>query len=166
VTRLGRVARCVGRLSGSSLRNAPLDGRGSERAQASLLILGFFLIAVMLVGVVVDASAAYLRRQALDALADGAALAAADGVQGEQVYLSGLDATARIDPVAAREYVATYLARSRAHQQFPGLAYQVMPAGDSVTVHLSAPLDLPIPPPGWTADPWIDGIASATVPVG
>jgi hypothetical protein len=166
VTHRRRVARSVRRLPGSAPCNAPLEGRRTERGQASLLILGFFLIAVMLVGVVVDASAAYLRRQALDGLADGAALAAANGVQGEQVYVSGLGATAQIDPDAAREYVATYLAQSRAYQQFHGLAYQVTPAGDSVTVHLSAPLDLPIPPPGWAVDPWIDGIASAAVPVG
>jgi hypothetical protein len=140
--------------------------RGDQRGQTSLLILGFFLIAVMLVGVVVDASAAYLRRQALDGLADGAALAAANGVQGEQVYTSGLGETAQIDPVAAREYVATYLAQTRAYQRFDGLAYQVVPAGDSVTVHVSAPLDLPIPPPGWTTAPWVDGVASAAVPVG
>jgi hypothetical protein len=137
-----------------------------EQGQTTLLILGFFLVAVLLVGVVVDASAAYLRRQALNALADGAALAAANGVQGEQVYTIGLGQTAQIDPVAAREHVATYLVQAGAHTRFDGLTYQVLPAGDSVTVHLSAPLDLPIPPPGWTVDPWIDGVASAAVPVG
>jgi len=167
VTRRRRPA-CSGGLSGGSRhRNAPFEvGRRPERGQASLLILGFFLIAVMLVGVVVDASAAYLRRQALDGLADGAALAAANGVQGEQVYTSGLGETAEIDPVAAREYVATYLAQTRAYQRFDRLTYQVLPAGDSVTVRLSAPLDLPIAPPGWTDDPWVDGTATAAVPVG
>jgi hypothetical protein len=142
------------------------DDRNGEAGQATVLILGFFLIAALLVGVVVDASAAYLRRQALNGLADGAALAAADGVQGEQVYTGGLGETALIDPAAAREYVAAYLAQTRARTRFPGLVYQVLPAGDSVTVHLSAPLDLPIPPPGWTAAPWVDGTASAAVPVG
>jgi hypothetical protein len=143
-----------------------MSDRTRQAGQATLLILGFFLVAVLLVGVVVDASAAFLRRQALNGLADGAALAAADGVQGAQVYTSGLGESARIDPIAAREYVAAYLAQTGARDRFPGLVYQVLPAGDSVTVHLSAPLDLPIPPPGWTVDPWIDGIASAVVPVG
>jgi hypothetical protein len=143
-----------------------MSSRRNQAGQATLLILGFFLVAVLLVGVVVDASAAYLRRQALNGLADGAALAAADGVQGEQVYTSGLGDTALIDPAAAREYVAAYLAQTDAHARFPGLVYQVLPAGDWVTVQLSAPLDLPIPPPGWAHDPWIDGVASAVVPVG
>lgn len=140
--------------------------RRRQAGQTALLIVGFFLIAALLVGVVVDASAAYLRRQALNGLADGAALAAADGVQGEHVYTSGLGETAVIDPMAAREYVAAYLAQTRAHSRFPGLVYRVLPAGESVTVQLSAPLDLPIPPPGWTTDPWIEGVASAAVPVG
>lgn len=144
----------------------PLDDRDTETGQTALLILGFFLIAVLLVGVVVDASAAYLRRQALNTLADGAALAAADGVQGSQVYTGGLGETAQVDPVAARQYVAAYLGQTRAHQRYPGLVYRVLPAGDSVTVQISAPLDLPIPPPGWAHDPWIEGVASAAVPVG
>jgi uncharacterized membrane protein len=50
------------------------------------MIVGLAVVAIMLIGVVVDASAAYLRRSGLDSLADGAALAAADGVQGRQVY--------------------------------------------------------------------------------
>jgi hypothetical protein len=143
-----------------------VTSRRRQTGQATLLILGFFLIAVLLVGVTVDASAAYLRRQALNSLADGAALAAADGVQGEQVYTSGLGETAQIDPAAAREYVATYLAQTRAHARYPGLRYQVLPAGDSVTVHVSAPLELPVPPPGWAGVTWVDGVASAAVPVG
>jgi hypothetical protein len=150
-----------------SPRNAPRDGRrAAQGGQTTLLILGFFLVAVLLVGVVVDASAAYLRRQGLNGLADGAALAAADGVQGEQVYTGGLGETARIDPATARRYVAAYLAQTRAAERFPGLVYRVEPVGNAVTVRLSAPLDLPVPPPGWAADPWVDGVASAVVPVG
>ena len=43
---------------------------------------------------VVDASAAYLQRQGLDNLADGAALMAADaGAEGPDVYAGGLDKT-------------------------------------------------------------------------
>jgi Putative Flp pilus-assembly TadE/G-like len=137
-----------------------------QAGQTTLLILGFFLVAVLLVGVVVDASAAYLRRQALNALADGAALAAADAVQGAQVYTGGLGETAQVDPAAAREHVAAYLAQTRAAERFDGLVYRVLPAGDAVTVHLSAPLDLPIPPPGWTGETWVDGVATARAAVG
>ena len=42
------------------------------------MIIGFALVLAMLVALVTDASAAYLRRQGLDTLADGAALRGAD----------------------------------------------------------------------------------------
>ena len=44
-----------------------------EQGQVTLLIIGFASILLMAIVVVVDASAAYLQRQGLDNLADGAA---------------------------------------------------------------------------------------------
>lgn len=140
-------------------RRRGLDAGG----QITLLVLGFFLVAVLLIGVVVDASAAYLQRQSLNALADGAALAAADGVQGEQVYAGGLGEYAEIDPVVAESYVRRYLADSGAGQRFPGLRWAVEHTGTSVTVRLAAPLDLPIPPPGSADTALITGSASSVV---
>jgi uncharacterized membrane protein len=137
-----------------------------QRGQTSLLILGLFLIALLLVGVVVDASAAYLRRQALASLADGAALAAADGVQGEQVYAGGLGERALIDPVAARRYVAEYLAATGAAESYPGLQVAVTTTGEAVTVRLVTPLDLPIPPPGFADQAIVAAESSSVVLVG
>ena len=82
-----------------------MRSRGREAGQATVMVVGFAVVALLMVAVAVDASAAYLRRQGLDNLADGAALAAADGVQGRQVYEGGLGERARIDPVVARGYV-------------------------------------------------------------
>jgi len=115
--------------------------------------------------VVVDASAAYLRRQGLDSLADGAALAAADGVQGEQVYVGGLGERAEIDPVVAHAYVDAYLRDSGAARRYPGLTYDVDAGTDRVVVHVAAPLDLPITPPGWDRRPVISGTAASFVVV-
>jgi Flp pilus assembly protein TadG len=84
------------------------------------MIAGFAAVLVLLVAVVVDASAAILRRQQLDALADAAALAATDGVQGEAVYTRGLGRRAEIDPVAARRFVAAYLGASGRAAGSPG----------------------------------------------
>lgn len=145
-----------------------LRARGRLRGdagQTSLLIIGFTIVVVMMVAVVVDASAAYLRRQGLDSLADGAALAAADGVQGEQVYEGGLGERARIDPEAARDYVADYLAALGAGKRYPGLTYSVEATVDSVVVRISAPLDLPLTPPGWETRPVITGTAASYVVV-
>jgi len=139
--------------------------RRDERGTVTVLITGFCLVAVLLVGVVVDASAAYLRRQSLDTLADGAALAAADGVQGRQVYEGGLGERARIDPAVARAFVADYLARTGAAARYPGLRLEVTAGPGRVVVRLSAPLDLPIHPPGWARHPLVTGTAAAYVAV-
>lgn len=136
-----------------------------ERGTASIMIVGFAVVAIMMVGVVVDASAAYLRRSGLDSLADGAALAAADGVQGRQVYEGGLGERAEIDAEAARAYVAGYLRDTGAARRYPGLAYSVETGTDRVVVHVSAPLDLPITPPGWERRPTISGTAASFVVV-
>jgi hypothetical protein len=136
-----------------------------QLGQVSILIVGFAGLVLLLIAVVTDASAAFLRRQAIESLADGAALAAADGVQGSHVYTHGLGDTARIDPAVAERYVADYLARAGAAQRFPGLRWGIEPAGGAVTVRLSVPLDLPITPPGWVEQAYVDGVASAVVPV-
>ena len=136
-----------------------------ERGTVSLLIVGFAVVAVMMVGVAVDASAAYLRHSALDSLADGAALAAADGVQGRQVYEGGLGERAEIDPAVARGYVEAYLRDAGAAGRYAGLVYEVDAGTDRVVVRVSAPLDLPITPPGWSRRPLVTGTAASFVVV-
>ena len=74
-----------------------------ENGSVAPLIIGFAVVVAMLVAVVVDASAAYLRRQGLNSAADAAALAATDGIQGEQVYTHGLGKRAEIDPAVLVE---------------------------------------------------------------
>ncbi len=143
-----------------------MSRRRNETGQTALLIVGFFAVAVLLVVVVVDASAAYLRKQELDALADGAALAAADAVREEQVYTEGLGETAPLDPVAARRQVGAYLSSVGAHRSYRGLRYTVAPGQQSVEVRVSAPLELPFAPPGWAGSAQITGTASAIVAVG
>jgi len=138
---------------------------GRERGQTSLLIVGFVVVVMMLIGAVVDASAAFLRRQSLDAVADGAALAAADGVAGRQVYDGGLGRWARIDPVAARAAIERYLRDSGALQEYPSLDYQLSTDQTSVTVRLVTSLTLPIPAPGITNTASVTSTASAVVPV-
>jgi len=139
--------------------------RGIEAGQITVMLVGFFLLLGLLTAAVIDASAAYLRRQSLNSLADGAVLAAADGVQGEQVYTGGLGERAQVDPVVAQQYVAEYLEQTGAVSRYPGLAWKVRSSGESVTVWLAAPLQLPLRPPGWGDAVTISGEASAVVPV-
>jgi hypothetical protein len=115
--------------------------------------------------VVVDASAAYLRRQHLTALADGAALAAADAIAAERVYLGGLDERAGIDPGLARSHVVAHLQAVGAHRAYPGLSYLVRTTADSVEVRVVAPLELPFAPPGWAERTRVSGTSAAFVQV-
>jgi len=140
-------------------------GRSGERGTVTVLVVGFVVVVALLVAVVVDASAAYLRRQAMTSLADGAVLATADGVQGEQVYTAGLGERAEVDPDAAVAHVATYLRGTGATADYPGLTWQVSTDGTVVRVRVVAPLDLPVTPPGWGGTTTVDGVASAVVEV-
>ncbi len=138
-----------------------------ERGQTTLLIVGLAVVLLMAVAVVVDASAAYLQRQGLSSVADGAALAAADaGAQGEEVYAGGLDeGHLQLVAHAARAGVDDYLAAIDAHRRYPGLRVRVSvdEAAGTVTVRLVAPLDLPLTLPGSPARARIGASASAVV---
>ena len=74
-----------------------------KRGQATILIVGFAVVLAMVVALVVDTSAAYLQRQGLDTLADGAALRGADlGATGEDVYQGGVPRTRSRSPPPRR----------------------------------------------------------------
>ena len=136
-----------------------------ERGSVTPLIIGFAVVVALLVAVVVDASAAYLRRQGLNSAADAAALAATDGIQGEEVYTHGLGKRAEIDPAAARAYVADYFASSGIRRRFPGLDYSVQTTENTVVVRVVTPMDLPFRVPGVGTNVPITGTAASVVVV-
>ena len=61
--------------------------RRDEAGQTTIMIVGFAVVLMMTIVVVVDASAAYLQRQGLDNVADGAALAGADAMFMDDAFL-------------------------------------------------------------------------------
>jgi len=140
-----------------------------DRGSTIPLIIGFALVLVLAIGFVIDASAAYLRRQALDTLADGAALQGADlGAAGTQVYAGGLDADdLRISAASAQRAVEDYLTRIGAYRRYPGLTASVSidPTARRVRVRLHAPLHLPLRIPGSPSHPVIGAQGDAAVAV-
>jgi uncharacterized membrane protein len=149
---------------------APRDGvrrGGDQRGQATLLIVGFAVVIAMVVALVVDASAAYLRRQGLDTLADGAALRGADlGATGEDVYQGGVPQDELALTVArARAAVGAYLRDAGGYARYPGLSYAVRVTGDRVEVTLHAPVRLPLSIPGSPERASIGATGSAVVTV-
>lgn len=144
-------------------------GRHDERGQTTPLIVGLAVVVMMLIAVVVDASAAYLQRQGLASVADGAALAGADaGSRNEpDLYADGLADRPRLDQrrALAAAAVAEHLRRTGAHADYPGLRWSVSVEGgdDRVVVRVHAPLELPLTFPGTPQTASISAAASATV---
>ena len=142
--------------------------RRNEAGSVTPLIVGLALVLALAVAVVVDASAAYLHRQGLATVADGAALAGADGgAEADEIYLSGIpeDRLAqRAD--RARVAVADYLTAAGARERYPGLDVAVRVEGDRVVVELRAPLELPLTVPGAPERPIVAADAAAVVTPG
>ena len=173
----------------------------TEAGQATLMIVGFAFVLAMGVALVVDASAAYLQRQGLDTVADGAARRGAArgapgpggvtrggaagrrggpppaaagagrggpdlGATGREVYTGGVPADRlELTAGAVRASVHDYLVSSGAYASYPGLSFTVAvdPGSSSVTVHVRAPLDLPLTVPGSPGVATIAASGSAVV---
>ncbi|HET7475607.1 MAG TPA: pilus assembly protein TadG-related protein [Dermatophilaceae bacterium] len=82
----------------------------TEQGQISLLILGFAVIALMLVLAAVDVTAAQLGRVRLMDAADSAALDAADELAQGAAYGSGVGDTVPITDTTVQQAAAAYLA--------------------------------------------------------
>jgi hypothetical protein len=134
----------------------------------TVLIVGLAVVLLMMAAVVTDASAAYLQRQGLDTLADGAALTGADaGASGDEAYAGGLDSDLHLDADIARAAVLSYLRRVDAYARYPGLTAQVSVDATTqrVIVEVHAPVHLPLHVPGSPEHASIGATSAATVGV-
>ncbi|GAA0205886.1 hypothetical protein GCM10008944_24640 [Cytobacillus oceanisediminis] len=126
-----------------------------ERGSVTVMTIGFLVVIGLLLAVVVNASSAYLQRQELAHLTDGAALAAADGLDEGAFYA---DRTIELDPAASRQLVAGYLAG----EDVAGVDVAVR--GDTVSVRLERDVELPFTPPGWPDQARVSAEASSQLP--
>ncbi|WP_300678439.1 pilus assembly protein TadG-related protein [Nocardioides sp.] len=137
-----------------------------ERGSTIPLIIGFTVILLLAAVVVIDATAAWLQRQSLDNVADGAALYAADAAaEGREVYTDGLGSTLRLDPAVARRAVHEYVVTSGARERYPDLTVGVRIEGNRVRVDVRARLDLPLRLPGGPRSPVVSGHGAALTQV-
>jgi Flp pilus assembly protein TadG len=111
-----------------------------ERGSITVMSIGFLMLLGALTVVVVNASAAFLQRQELNNLADGAALAAADGLDAAAFYERREVVLYESD---VRSLVTQHIAGSEAELTVLEVD------GDRVQVRLARPMDLPLVPPGW-----------------
>jgi Flp pilus assembly protein TadG len=146
--------------------NAPqrMSARRDERGQMTVLIVGFMAVILMMVVVVTDISKVFLVRRDLDATADGAVLAAANGLAAIYAQPSA-GGNAEIDPDEARRLTAEYLDSVDASNRFTGLDWSADVTGTTVTVRLTSSVELPFEPPGWQGSADIGSDAAAVVPI-
>lgn len=122
-----------------------------EGGTITVMTVGFLVFLGLVAVVVVNSSAAFLQRQQLDNVADGAARAAADGLSRDTFYETG-DVT--LDPAEARELVDGYVTA-------PDIRIvQVSTDAEQVAVRLERRVSLAFAPPGW--DPRTTIVSEAT----
>lgn len=141
--------------------------RRGEQGSTIPLLVGLAAVLLMGIALVINASSAYLQRQSLDTLADGAALRGADlGAAG--VYGEGLTQERLLQETGAVERVViAYLESIGADRTYPGLQVtaRVNPIERSVTVTLSAPVELPMHIPGSPTEPVVGASSTAAVKI-
>ncbi len=130
----------------------------SERANVTVLTLGFLVVLGLLVVVVVNASSAFLQHRELMNLADRVALHAADGVNEEAIYLGGVDEEVELAEADARELVAQIVPTD------VRLALAV--SDDRVEVRLARQISLPLVPPGFANSATIRAAATGQIHLG
>ncbi|MFK4087790.1 pilus assembly protein TadG-related protein [Kribbella sp. NPDC020789] len=138
--------------------------RADERGQITVLVIGFTFVILLMIVVVTDISKVFLVRRDLDATADGAVLAAANGLAA--IYAQpAADGNAELDPDQARRLTAEYLDQVAASNRFDGLDWSADVTGTTVTVQLTSTVELPFQPPGFPGSADIATEASAVVPI-
>lgn len=128
---------------------------GHRRAQGDdgqilLLALGYVVLALLLVTALVSASAVHLERKRLVQLADTAALDAADALDLDVLYGTGVQAGsgAPLSDAGVRRAVAAHLEGTGAGDRFHGLTVAVptgSPDGQTAEVTLLAIVRPPLP---------------------
>lgn len=137
-------------------------GPRGEDGTVLMLVLGFAVLLVAMVGVVVDVSAVVLAKRGVAAAADGAAVSAAQSLDLDQLYRDGLGTQVPLDLDEARSRVAAY-ARQAAVEQ-PGLSLEVRLDGRTAVVTATRTLTLPFPVPGSAGAVQVAAVARARAP--
>lgn len=127
-----------------------------------LLTLCYAVIALLLVTVVVSASGVHLERKRLLAVADQAALAAADAMSAETYYAPAGprddDALVVLTGTAVRDAVREHLERSPGAARLTGLTV-VSTSTDGRTAEVTLGAVAHPPLVSWVTAAWSDGIA-------
>lgn len=118
---LQRRWRRRGSSAGQRIRSRLGSGASGDEGQIGVLIIGYLLVSLLVLTVVMGASALYLGHKKLLSAADGAALAAADTFSLGQGSGAGGAPAAVLSPAAVQAEVNRYLADTNAAVRLPAL---------------------------------------------
>lgn len=126
-------------------RYVPTIGSASERGTISPLIIGMVAIVVLLIIAVSNVSRVFVYQRDIEAAADAAALAAANGIAVESVYSGGLGDNVELSQAAAETEVDAYMETTNAwgRLNLEGRNVVVHNDGTDVTVSFSGRIHLP-----------------------
>jgi len=147
VSCLPHLWRVVGRRLPSAAGARTASAGQREGGQISLLILGFTVIALMLIVGGVDVTAVQLARTRLLDAADGAALDASDALDSGSAYSRGLRSAVEISDTSVRLAASKYLAvQPRPHgvSSWALAAGTGSPDGQTAVIRLRGTADIPI----------------------
>jgi hypothetical protein len=110
------------------------------------MLLGVVLVALCLLAlaVVSDVSALFIQRRNLSAIADASALAGAQAIDLDAYYSRGATQGTMLDPHSVTRVVRAHVAAVAGSDGMQGIRLEgVESDGESVRVHLSAPVSMP-----------------------
>ncbi|MBG6181359.1 Tad domain-containing protein [Arthrobacter sp. CAN_A1] len=120
---------------------------GREDGQVMVMVIGYLLLTLLMITVVLGASAVYLDRQKLLSVADGAALTAADTYSLAEPAPGATAPVPELTPGTVRSTVQDYLDLTGAGTRFDGLAVDPAtgaPDGRTARVVLTAVVHPPV----------------------
>ena len=122
---------------------ADISPTAITRDEGSVLLLGIGLIGVLMlaISVVVDASLAFVQRQALQARADTAVLAGVQRIDFDHYYIHGATETSKLIPHEASASALAHVEFEQANDPIPGLeVVQILGQERRLTTELAAPV--------------------------
>lgn len=137
----------------------------SDDGQITLLVIGFVMIVVLAVGVVANASKAFVYRRSLASWADGAAIAAAQSVAEDALYSGPAVDEVPISGADARRAVDDYVARHGLGRRFDDLRVTVGVGHAAGTVTVEFDIWVPLVLSGDAAGIRVSAAATATAPL-
>lgn len=112
----------------------------------SVMLLGIILVAICMLAlaVVIDVSALFIQRRNLAAIADASALAGAQAIDLDAYYAHGAGRATALDPSIVTRVVRANVTAVAAADRLRGIRLEeVRCDGETVSVHLSAPVQVP-----------------------